>query len=277
MRTPKSEASGNGRWRGLLASFFLSGAGLILAGKTRRGILWAAVFFLGPFLLVALYGQPLVPAQSGPILLGSWLVLWGIMLFDSFKPVRALRWWIWVGLIIAALFVSELTSRTIKSCFQAFRVPTETMRPTILAGDDLLISKHAYAFHNPARGEIIVFNTRGIDGIASEKDGSQVFYLKRIVGLPGDRLIFRNGQLFVNDRLQQLGDPDHPRDYREQGSWLSSHSSSKYTVPEGSYFVLGDNSANSFDSRYWGPVRRESIIGRASKIYWPWRRAGTPR
>lgn len=111
----------------------------------------------------------------------------------------------------------------------------------------MLISKRAYAFRAPVRGEIIVFSTRGIEGIAPAEDGGETYYLKRIVGLPGDSLALKNGQLFVNDQLQHLGDPEHPLDYFEQGSWLRRHGDETFTVPEGSYFVLGDNSSNSFE------------------------------
>ena len=148
-----------------------------------------------------------------------------------------------------------------------FRVPTPSMANTVHAGDRVLIDRVLYGHREIQRGDIVVF--RG-----GAMVDNQVL-LKRVVGLPGDKLAAREGRLFVN------GDPaDEPYvrvvngqpETTEPGPGGPSTPWSlqePYTVPSGQYYVLGDNRTDSFDSRFWGPVSRDVIMGRAMVVYWP--------
>ena len=171
---------------------------------------------------------------------------------------------------------------------QAFKIPSGSMIPTLLIGDHILVSKLSYGlqwptdcklqwnfppvncytssnvmpFGKPQRGDVIVFRFPEDE----EKD-----FIKRIVGTPGDTVQIRNKQVLVNGELlddrtfTQRIDPGiidstiNPRD-----------NFGPVTVPEGSYFVMGDNRDQSLDSRFWGYVREEKIRGKAFRIYWSW-------
>jgi signal peptidase I len=129
------------------------------------------------------------------------------------------------------------------------RVENVSMKPTLQPGEFLLVNRVAYKLGNPSIGDIIVFHAPGV---------SEMDYIKRIVGLPGDMVRVSEGTVTVNDRAlyePYLADPPN-----YSGEWI---------VPEGEYFVLGDNRNNSSDSHLWGFVPREDIVGKALLIYWP--------
>jgi signal peptidase I len=129
------------------------------------------------------------------------------------------------------------------------RVENVSMRPTLQPGDFLLVNRVAYKLGKPSIGDIVVFHAPG----ASELD-----YIKRIVGLPGDVVRIGNGTVYVNE--QPLYEPYIAEKPSYSGTW---------EVPEGQYFVLGDNRNNSSDSHLWGFVPKADIVGRAILIYWP--------
>lgn len=148
-----------------------------------------------------------------------------------------------------------------------YRVPTPSMANTVRAGDRVLIDRILYGHRDVQRGDIIVFK----GGPAVE---GQVL-LKRVVGLPGDVLSVEDGRLMVNGRpapddyvrrIDGVPEPTEPGPGGQEMPWALQV---PYEVPQGFYYVLGDNRLDSFDSRFWGPVPRASIIGRAMVVYWP--------
>ena len=146
-----------------------------------------------------------------------------------------------------------------------FSIPTDGMSPAISRGDSIVMEDFSYRKRKPARGEIIVFKT---DGVASERPGQ--IYEKRLVGLPGDRVSISDGAVHVNgvrtlfrDRGGEIAYVNLPID-----GFLSKEGET-VTVPDDCYFVLGDNSPHSSDSRLWGCVPAASVIGRVSFCYWP--------
>ena len=162
---------------------------------------------------------------------------------------------------------------------QNFRVEGSSMDPTLEEGQHVLVNKLVYfrlnetlrsfipfmngddntdivPFHRPNRGEVIIFRF--------PRDPSRDF-VKRVVGVPGDVVELRSGQLFVNGVLQE--EPYITRPSRE--------TMAPTAVPPGSYFVLGDNRRASNDSRDWGSVPEENIIGKAWVTYWPFTRFST--
>lgn len=171
---------------------------------------------------------------------------------------------------------------------QAFKIPSGSMIPTLLIGDHILVSKLSYglqwptdckfqvafppvncysshtvvAFGKPQRGDIIVFRFPEDE----EKD-----FIKRIVGVPGDAIQIKNKVVLVN------GTPLDDKAYTQRidpgiidGTINPRDNFGPVTVPEGSYFVMGDNRDQSLDSRFWGFVREEKIRGKAFRIYWSW-------
>lgn len=197
----------------------------------------------------------------------------------------------WVESIVIALLLAVVIRSYI---IQPFKIPSGSMRMTLIEGDHLFVSKYMYGpalvpelhtpdfltsvvktdvqwpagmmpltkirlpgFTKPKRGDVIVFifpNDRTKD------------FIKRLIGLPGDVVEIREGKLYINGALF-----DDPRVrniyYYNRGEYGALDSPIK--VPEGKFFVLGDNSGSSHDSRYWGFVDEPDILGRAEFIFWP--------
>jgi signal peptidase I len=181
------------------------------------------------------------------------------------KKKSALREW-----VEAAIFAAFLAFCVIRPFIvQAFKIPTGSMRPTLIEGDLILVNKFIYGAKVPfthlrlpavkeiKRGDVVVF-------IYPEDDKKD--FIKRMVGLPGDIIEIRKGTIYVND--SPLLDPlFNQRYYYNRGEF--SKENQKLVVPPDNYFVLGDNSGSSKDSRYWGFVPKDNILGSAMVIYWP--------
>lgn len=147
-----------------------------------------------------------------------------------------------LGLLLAVFLVVFV--------MQGFRVSGDCMEPHLATGERVLAYKLAYALHGPRRGDIVIFEY--------PKDPSQT-YVKRVIGLPGDTVGIKSGQVFVDGRCL----PEPYRVYAAHGDMAPQ------LVPHESYFVMGDNRDVSDDSRYWGDLPRQDIIGRAVARYWP--------
>jgi signal peptidase I len=187
------------------------------------------------------------------------------------RPLRTLIDWaltITIAIVAILAFQAEVA--------KPYKIPSPSMEPTLHCGqpadgcrsrvsDRVIANRIVYRFHAPERGDIIVFEAPA--GVAAACDAGGMF-IKRIVALPGEQVSMKNGHVFINGA--RLSEPYlHPA-YRgsESGEWPRSSRSG--------YFVLGDNRAMSCDSRRWGVVSRENIIGRADVRYWPPDRIGDP-
>lgn len=177
------------------------------------------------------------------------------------------------ALLVAMVFAIFVRTFTV----QAFKIPTGSMEENLLIGDHILVNKVAYAptsgwsrpllpVHDVRRGDVVVFKF--------PSDPTRDF-IKRCVGLPGDKIEIRAKQTWVNgERLDETGytyftDPHvYPDNPLLHESFSRRDHFGPYIVPEGQYFFLGDNRDNSNDSRFWGPVPRASIKGRALLVYW---------
>lgn len=138
----------------------------------------------------------------------------------------------------------------VRLAFQNFRIEGHSMEPNLHHGQFLVVNKLVYYLHPPERGDVVVFHSPQNPG----KD-----FIKRVVGLPGEQVEIRGGQVFVNDaRLEEI--------YIGQ---LSRRSWGPQVVGEFQYFVLGDNRGNSSDSRNWGMLDGDAIVGKAWICYWP--------
>lgn len=142
-------------------------------------------------------------------------------------------------------------------------IPSASMLPTLELGDRLVVEKISYKFHPPAYADIVVFAVPP----QLQADGYQAdqAFIKRAIGLPGDRISLKNGQVYRNDLL--LTEPylkitPKPEDI------------SNITIPPGQLFVMGDNRNNSNDSRYWGTLPMKNLIGKAIWRFFPLTRWG---
>ncbi len=183
---------------------------------------------------------------------------------------------------------------------EPFRIPSGSMMPTLLVGDFILVNKFTYGIrlpvinkkiielNEPKRGDIVVFRY--------PKDPT-VDYIKRIIGLPGDKVVYSNKKLTINElpvqqvslgRYQGLGQGEEmsgAEDLLENLTGVEHRILIRngtptvefvYIVPEGNYFAMGDNRDNSNDSRYWGPVPEANLVGKAFFIWmsWDWQNKG---
>jgi signal peptidase I len=229
-------------------------------------------------------GPPIAIVLIG---IGGYFIFFGRKFFakesETVEYFEAIAMAVGIALTVRAFFV------------EPFKIPSGSMIPTLLVGDYLFVSKSAYGFRlpftqdrvlmgsGPSRGDVAVFEyPRDPD-----KD-----YIKRIVGLPGDRIVYRSKRLYINDK---------PIEYQAMGSYnyvtvqgavkevaifteklenaphpilVQSYSfMDGYTdkvVPPGHYFVMGDNRDNSNDSRAWGFVPAHRLVGKALRIFWSW-------
>jgi signal peptidase I len=164
-------------------------------------------------------------------------------------------------------------------------IPSSSMEPTLQIDDRLIIEKVSFNFRKPVRGEIVIFNPPPNPAIA---DTSKV-YIKRVIGLPGDRISIQSGKVYVNRKAlteTYIAEPPaynlppndnlptsdprsecsrcfDPKQVNKDGNLPS------FTVPSGKYWVMGDNRNNSEDSHIWGFLPQENIVGRAYFRYWP--------
>jgi signal peptidase I len=154
-----------------------------------------------------------------------------------------------------------------------YRIPSSSMEPTLHCArpapgcearfsDRVLANRFIYHFRNPRRGEVIVFKT---PPAAKTKCGAGGTFVKRIVGLPGEtvQMRLRNGLAYVYIDGKRLDEPYIQKSRRDVGPAKS------YKVPLGDYFVMGDNRSQSCDSRVWGPVPGQNVIGKVFMTYWP--------
>jgi len=148
-------------------------------------------------------------------------------------------------------------------------------RGAIDTGDQVFVDKCSYNFVKPHNGDVFVFRTNNIPAIRPDPVAGAPFYIKRLAGLPNDQLRIDSPFLYINgkkaagygfERVMSARPPY--RGYAPGHEYLAKPDQT-YTVPPDGYFAMGDNSYNSFDSRYWGPVPVENLVGRGLFVYWP--------
>ena len=189
---------------------------------------------------------------------------------DGTSKKSQLREWIESTIIAAILAVFLRTF-----FFQIYKIPTTSMVPVLMPGDKIFVSKLTYGpkipftklrikgFRKPERGEVVVF--------IPPHDRKKA-YIKRLIGLSGDVIVLKDGNVYVNDKI--LVDPRIARNYYYNQGELAE-GAKKIVVPEGKYFFLGDNSIASLDGRFWGFVQESDILGKAIFIWWPLSRITT--
>jgi signal peptidase I len=268
-------------WVGVVLSFFVSGTSQFLAGQRWLGVVWFLALLVAIFFACWCLASPLIPGDLPG--LSIWLMaiaLWIVMLVKSFRPIPRLRRSAWCGYILLAVILNLFSDKVIFIFDRPYAMPTNSMSPTIHGmsrqpdgttnnGDRLFVEQYAYWFKKPARGDIIAFKTKGISPSLPEDE----IFLKRIAGIPGDVLSVRNGYFFNGDKpvaepiaLAQLFVTNS---FTPISQPFLANSNDIFKVPAGHYFVIGDNTAISFDSRFFGAVPETNILGKVSKIYWP--------
>jgi signal peptidase I len=157
--------------------------------------------------------------------------------------------WRFLRDVLETLILAILLFLAINAVSARIRVDGSSMVPTLTDGQFVMVNRLAYKLGDPSHGDVVVFHY--------PRDPEQE-YIKRIIGLPGDTVEMNSGHVFVNG--QRIAEPYIAADARNTGVW---------EIPGGHVFVLGDNRNNSQDSRNFGPVSVDELIGKAIFIYWP--------
>lgn len=158
---------------------------------------------------------------------------------------------------------------------QAFYIPSGSMEPTLLKGDRILVNRFVYRLNSPERGDIIVFDA---PKYALQQKDQQADFVKRLIGLPGDKIRIVNGEgVWVNgEKLQEA-----PNTYLPNYDWpadaYGNPAKDPYVVPKGALFVLGDHRTDSWDSHHWRDdngrprpeLERRRVLGKAMVVFWP--------
>lgn len=188
----------------------------------------------------------------------------------------AIKNWIkrWIKEWGEPIIIAVLLALFIRAFFiQAFRIPSGSMKPTLRDGDKIMVNKLLFGpkipftdfrlpgLREPQRGDIIVF----VYPEDKKKD-----FIKRLVALDGETIEISNGEILING--EPIKEPPEMLKIHYYNRGYCGQRGNPIEIPEGNYFVLGDNSASSRDSRYWGFVPKENVVGRAMFIWWPpWR------
>lgn len=172
-------------------------------------------------------------------------------------------------LVLGALVTATVMMGRVWGVLRLFRVPVNSMAPAIARGDHVLMEGITYLSRQPQRGDIVAFQTKGIAALPP----GQV-YIKRVAGLPGEQLAISNASLFINGVRVCLSNTTGLIVHTEPPGFSNLPATTSLSIPKNHYFVLGDNSTNSSDSRFWGVLPRTNIMGRIIGCYWPPSRTG---
>ena len=177
----------------------------------------------------------------------------------------------WIAVIGGALVVALVIKTFL---IQAFYIPSGSMEPTLAIGDRVLVNKLSYRLHDVNRGDLVVFEAHEGAGdcgqpvsqsaASSEAETGIKDLIKRVIGLPGDTVDIRDNQILIDDRI--LEEPYIGEDVQTRPT---GNIEFPFEVPEGCVFVMGDNRTDSRDSRIFGPIDEDQIVGRAFIRVWP--------
>lgn len=278
----------------LLAAFMsllLLGYGQLYNGERYKALLLFTLFVLFSFplfMLIALYSPSnmmvIVLLLNSLFVLGLWLyAIRQAYQYAKQTPAhpyqtRTTRSFYLIATLVGAFFVLFNIAYHMRHYYvESFHIPSNSMQPTIMAGDILFVDKRyncPHCKHNVQRGDIVVF---------FYPNNRQRYYIKRIIGLSGDRIELQDQQLVVNNQIVSIiAKQDHDNkqrvweektgQVRYKAQWEVSDDSTieTMTVPQGSVFVMGDNRSSSEDSRDFGTVPIEDVLGKAYQVWFSW-------
>lgn len=165
----------------------------------------------------------------------------------------------WVSIIVGALLIALVLKATV---VQTFYIPSGSMLPTLEIGDRIVVSKMAFTLGEVERRDLAVFSKPPSLGDTEIND-----FIKRVIGLPGEEISSRNGQVYIDGKLL-------PEPYLQVGEFTSDLPTTK--IPDDHYFVMGDNRKNSSDSRFFGPIPSNLLVGEPFIRIWPLSRFNFP-
>jgi len=254
-----------------LLSLLEPGLGQLYNGQGRKGIILLVfpLIFWPLFYLLCSLGEylPWILGFSSVMVFFYYAAavidaIWTAKRYGwDYRPKKYNKDLYYIGIVVLVAIVNVAISDLMKNNFmQAYKISAASNEPTLLVGDHILVDRRPIA-REPGRGDLVVFE------FLSEPPKD---FVKRVVGLPGDRLELRDKALFINGLEVQ-----EPYAFFENNEVLSRELGSRdnfgpVTVPVDGYFVMGDNRDQSYDSRYWGFVKKNRIKGIVKSVYWSW-------
>jgi signal peptidase I len=262
-------------WLSGLLSFLVPGLGQVYNGEATKGLFFNFLISTWGGLVFSLLYYLMQHPITSPRLLLIFLVFFisivaelliileairaAMRIGDRNPPRRYNRWYVYVLVIFLVTVVDDCVSAAFRdNVLKAYQIPSGSMRPTIEAGDHLICNQLYYRSNNPARGDLIIFKY---------PEDESIDYIKRIIGLPGDRIELIRDTLYVNG--EALDEPYAKYDDNGVGGPVPVKYG-PYYISDNEYFVMGDNRNNSSDSREFGTITRQSIRGKAVFVYFSW-------
>jgi signal peptidase I len=268
-------------------SLVLPGFGQLYNGSVNKGLLLFMAFTLATVPLVLWVTLGLPSTMTLVLLILTILINAGIWVYGIVEAWRTakksenyeLKHWqfaavyLMVFLVTAFFFVPSMSQYMRNNLVESFYVPSTSMVPSVLEGDILFANKNYNCIgcaHEAQRGDIAIF---------VYPNNRTQYYIKRIIGLPGDRISIRDQQVFVNSRPLTKGQPvvigetnvitEQAGNTAYKVQWTGSYNkiTEAFVVPNGEVFVLGDNRSNSKDSRHFGTVPLRDVVGKASQVW----------
>ena len=285
----------------VILSVAATGLGHIYCGRLLKGlVLFFVGFAFAP--IIVLFAQNAGSTLMLALVIASLLLLAGIFVYalidagllarktgPDYQLKEYNRWYIYLLFIVVALaYPTNLASSIRENVLQPFKIPSQAMAPSILRGDRILLNKAIYKIKAPQRGDVVVF---------LNPDDRRLYFMKRIVAMPGDTIEIRDNKILINDQplsyknlapmpamnfdpggsVRALEEDNNGRRYPILIDNARPITMPRTLVPHGSCFVLGDNRSHSKDSRTFGPIPLADVKGRVDYIYWPalsWLRFG---
>jgi len=180
----------------------------------------------------------------------------------------------WIVELVAVVVVAVLVALLLRTFVVAtYSIPSGSMEPTLQIGDRIVVDKLSYHLHGIGRGDIVVFSTPPTENCAGPPVSDLV---KRVIALPGEIIALEDGRVLINGRLypEPFLPPNLRNDTYPGPSTAPYALHHAYRVPAGDVYVMGDNRPDSCDSRYWGPIRQSTIVGKVDLRIWPLSRIG---
>lgn len=248
-------------WLAALLSLLATGVGQVYNGQWKKGVGFLVAELVLGLSMIPLFGNATSLALLLAFLLGFNLFVAGEAYttakgMKAFVPGRTNRWWIYVAFLAGGLALGLGFEKVVQGQFyRTYKAPSESMLPTILVGDHFMVDVLGQG-DVVERRDIVIFRYPG---------NQEVDFVKRVIGLPGETVEIRDRVVSING--QEL---DEPYALHAESNVTSERNDfGPYAVPDGRYFMMGDNRDNSYDSRKFGPIERKMITGRALYLYFP--------